>query len=390
MAADRGVQRVRIAAFLDGRDVAPASGKGYVERMSAFCGQLEAVHPELDVRIGMISGRYYAMDRDRRWERVEKAWRALVVPTASDVTRVAADADPAQVVQGSYDGGVTDEFVIPVALGNDGVADGDSIVFFNFRPDRARELTRAFIDPDFTGFERPAVPQVAYVGMTEYDATFERDFAARVAFPKSFPENVLADYLSALGLRQLHIAETEKYAHVTFFFNGGIEEPKAGEERILIPSPQVATYDLQPQMSAPEVTDALVDAINGDAADVYIVNYANGDMVGHTGVLPAAIEAIEAVDAGLKRVVDALVAKGGVALVTADHGNSEQMVDAAGEPWTAHTLSPVPFALIEAGEHTVDLDRQSPACLADIAPTLLDLMSLPIPPEFTGHSLLVR
>jgi 2,3-bisphosphoglycerate-independent phosphoglycerate mutase len=390
MAADRGVARIRIAAFLDGRDVAPASGKGYVERMSAFCEQTRVAHPGLDARIGMISGRYYAMDRDRRWERVERAWRALVVPVASDVTCVAADADPVRVVQDSYGAGVTDEFVIPVALGDDAVADGDSIVFFNFRPDRARELTRAFIDPDFTGFERPVVPRVAYVCMTEYDVAFERDFGARVAFPKSFPANVLADYLSALGLRQLHIAETEKYAHVTFFFNGGIEEPKAGEQRILIPSPQVATYDLQPQMSAPEVTDALVDAINGDAADIYIVNYANGDMVGHTGVLSAAIEAIEAVDVGLKRVVDAILAKGGVALVTADHGNSERMVDAAGEPWTAHTLSPVPLAVIEAGERRAELDRQSPACLADIAPTLLDLMGLPIPPDFTGRTLLIR
>jgi 2,3-bisphosphoglycerate-independent phosphoglycerate mutase len=393
MAAARGVKRIRVAAFLDGRDVLPTSGKAYVERTWDFCRRLETAYPSLDARIGMISGRYYAMDRDNRWERVEQAWRALVMPSAADVTCVAADASPAGLVQDSYDAGVTDEFVLPVAFGDDGVVDGDSIVFFNFRPDRARELTRAFIDPDFTGFERPQVPAVAYVCMTEYDATFERDFATRVAFPKSFPKNVLADYLSSLGLKQLHIAETEKYAHVTFFFNGGVEEPKEGERRILIPSPRVATYDLQPQMSAPEVTRALIDAIENDAADVYIVNYANGDMVGHTGVLPAAIAALEAVDEGLRQVVEAILAKGGVALVTADHGNSEQMVDETGAAWTAHTLSPVPFAVIESGEHTVDLDRTDhlgPARLADIAPTLLDLMDIEIPPEWTGHSLLVR
>jgi 2,3-bisphosphoglycerate-independent phosphoglycerate mutase len=420
MAAERGVKRIRVAAFLDGRDVAPTSGKAYIERLVAFLQRLEAAHPGLDARIGMISGRYYAMDRDNRWERIERAWRALVVPRESDVARVAADADPIRIVQDSYDSGISDEFVVPVALGDDAVGDGDSVVFFNFRPDRARELTRTLIDPGFAGFPRPRVPRLTYVCMTEYDATFERDFACRVAFPKSFPTMVLADHLSALGLRQLHIAETEKYAHVTFFFNGGIEDSKPGEQRILIPSPKVATYDLKPQMSAAEVTDALVDAIAARAADVYIVNYANGDMVGHTGVLQATIQAIEAVDRGLKRVVDAIVAQGGVALVTADHGNSEQMVDEAGEPWTAHTLSPVPLAVIEpgvaeggasggeavtsaadadanvngstaaAGRRTVDLDHTGPARLADVAPTFLDLAGLPIPPNWTGRSLLVR
>ncbi|MDR1183719.1 MAG: 2,3-bisphosphoglycerate-independent phosphoglycerate mutase [Coriobacteriales bacterium] len=390
MAAVRGVKRIRIAVFLDGRDVAPTSGKGYVEHIRDFCRRLEAAHPDLDIRIGMISGRYFAMDRDNRWERVEKAWRALVVPFEPDVTRTFADTDPAEVVQDSYDRGVTDEFVVPVALGDDSIADGDSVVFFNFRPDRARELTRAFIDPGFGGFVRPIVPRLTFVCMTEYDATFERNFATQIAFPKSFPKNVLADYLAARGLRQLHIAETEKYAHVTFFLNGGVEEPKAGEQRILIPSPKVATYDLQPQMSAPEVTEALVDAIEKDAADVYLVNYANGDMVGHTGVLSAAIAAVEAVDAGLKRVVDAIIAKDGVALVTADHGNSEQMVDDTEAPWTAHTLAPVPLVVIAAGECGVALDGESPARLADIAPTLLDLMDLPIPSEWTGRSLLLH
>jgi 2,3-bisphosphoglycerate-independent phosphoglycerate mutase len=280
-------------------------------------------------------------------------------------------------------------------LGTNGIHDGDTVIFFNFRPDRARELTRAFIDPDFESyaFKRMTTPQVTFVCMTEYDPAFAASLGATVAFPKRFPTNVLANHLAALGLTQLHIAETEKYAHVTFFLNGGIEQPNPGEQRILIPSPQVATYDLQPQMSAPEVTHALVDAIEHDVADVYIVNYANGDMVGHTGILPAAIAAIEAVDAGLRRVVDAILAKDGVALVTADHGNAEQMASPHDNtPFTAHTLSPVPLALIskEAADKTVALECQHPARLADIAPTLLDLMDLPIPPEFTGRSLLVR
>ena len=396
MAANRGVRRIRIAAFLDGRDVSPTSGAGFVSDTTLFCETLEASYPALDARISMISGRYWAMDRDKRWERVERAWRALVLPAEPDVTCLAADIDPAQIILDSYDRGVTDEFVEPVAIGSDGIVEGDSIVFFNFRPDRARELTRAFIDPHFDGFERPVCPQVTYTCMTEYDATFEQDFKTRVAFPKSFPNNVLADHLSSLGLKQLHIAETEKYAHVTFFFNGGIEEPKDGEQRILIPSPKVATYDLQPEMSAFEVTDALVSAIKDDAADVYIVNYANGDMVGHTGVLPAAIAAIEAVDISLKRVIDTILAKGGVALVTADHGNSEKMVDEDGSPWTAHTLSSVPLALLcteaqgDRNGRKVDLDREGAGRLADVAPTLLDLMELPTPPEFTGRSLLIR
>ena len=425
MAAGRGVRRIRIAAFLDGRDVSPTSGAGYVRDTVEVCRELVARFPGLDARFSMISGRYWAMDRDKRWDRVERGWRALVVPEAPDVTLVEPGADPVQIVLDSYAAGITDEFVEPVAFGSEGIADGDSIVFFNFRPDRAREITRAFIDPAFGHFERPVAPDVNYVCMTEFDATFERDFNCRVAFPKSFPTNVLADHLSSLSLRQLHIAETEKYAHVTFFFNGGVEEPKAGEQRILIPSPKVATYDLKPEMSAFEVTDALVEAIETDAADVYIVNYANGDMVGHTGVLPAAIAAIEAVDTCLHRVVNAILVNGGVALVTADHGNSEQMVDEDGSPWTAHTISPVPLTLIcaEAREddkgtvsdkgtvnlttfheklsslpspchlpfkRTIDLDRLGRARLADIAPTLLDLMELPIPPEFTGRSLLIR
>ncbi|MCL1890631.1 MAG: 2,3-bisphosphoglycerate-independent phosphoglycerate mutase [Coriobacteriia bacterium] len=393
MAAKNGNKRIRVHAFMDGRDVAPTSGSAYLEKLDAFMTKTVSKHFGLNLRVGSVMGRYYAMDRDNRWERLERAWRTLVVPVEPDVTQVFAEKTPASVAQASYDNGVTDEFIEPVAIGTHGITDGDTIVFFNFRPDRARELTRAFIDPDFEnyGFERPVAPQVTYVCMTEYDPVFAAEFGALVAFPKTFPENTLSDYLASLGLRQLHIAETEKYAHVTFFFNGGIEQPKKDEQRILIPSPQVATYDLQPQMSAAEVTDALVTAIEQDAADVYIVNYANGDMVGHTGVLPAAIAAMEAVDAGLKRVVEAVCAKGGVALVTADHGNSEQMVDDTGEPWTAHTTNDVPLVLLDFSEENKrELDGAGTARLADIAPTLLDLMELPIPPEFTGRSLLLK
>ncbi|MDR1422634.1 MAG: 2,3-bisphosphoglycerate-independent phosphoglycerate mutase [Coriobacteriales bacterium] len=391
LAVARGLSHIRVHAFLDGRDVAPTSGARYVRDLLDFCQRSVEAHPGLDLRIGSIAGRYYAMDRDNRWERLEQAWRVLVEPAQAPVL-VDAEARADELVLRSYDAGITDEFVVPVAIGADGIADGDVVIFFNFRPDRARELTRAFVDPAFTGFERPLLPRVDFVSMTEYDPAFERDFDVRVAFPKSFPAQTLADYLASHHLRQFHIAETEKYAHVTFFFNGGIEEPKVGEERLLIPSPKVATYDLEPDMSAPQVTEQLVAAIRRDAADVYIVNYANGDMVGHTGVQQAAEAAICAVDRGLKRVVDALAAKGGFALVTADHGNAEQMRDQFGNPWTAHTTSPVPLVYVDPfnQDRHIDLVRDGEARLADIAPTLLDVLGLPAPPEFTGRSLLLR
>ena len=393
LAADSGVKRVRIHVFLDGRDVSPVSGASYVHELNEFIASLVSLHIGLNMRIGSISGRYYAMDRDKRWDRVEQAWRTMVVPFEANVTLALANDDAAELIESSYEQGVTDEFVWPVAIGDDGVTDGDGMIFFNFRPDRARELTRAFIDPDFDsyGFKRPFVPRVHFVCMTEYDPSFAEDFGAGVVFAKSFPDNTLADYLSSLGMRQLHIAETEKYAHVTFFFNGGVEEPKAGEERILVPSPQVATYDLQPEMSAPAVADKLASAILEDKADVYILNFANGDMVGHTGSLPAAVAAVEAVDAALGKVLDALKAKQGVALVTADHGNCEYMIDAQGKPWTAHTTARVPLAAIDSSaEEPVKLRQTNDARLADIAPTLLELMGLPVPVEFTGKSLLLH
>ena len=370
MATSRGATQVFVHAFLDGRDVPPRSGMGYVE-------QLEKVLSDLGVgKIASIMGRFYAMDRDNRWDRVEKAWRAIVlgqgIPADKAVDAVAA----------SYTEGVTDEFIVPSVTAAAGVHDGDAVIFFNFRPDRAREISRAFTDPTFEGFERPVRPSVRFVCLTEYDPTIP----APVAFLKGFPRHVLADVLSEQGLRQFHVAETEKYAHVTFFFNGGVEEPKEGEVRALIPSPKIATYDLQPQMSAPGVVDRLVSAIDEDEADVYIVNFANCDMVGHTGVFSAAVLAVEAVDSAVGAVVAAIRARGGVALITADHGNAESMVDSDGAtPFTAHTLCEVPLVCVGDGVAAL-ADGGS---LADVAPTLLDLIGISRPDEWTGRSLLV-
>jgi len=376
MAAARGAHDVRIHAFLDGRDVPPKSGLGFVEK-------LEGVLSDIGVgRIATVMGRYYAMDRDKRWERVEKAWTALV---AGDAPRANSATE---AVRASYDAGINDEFVVPcivaAADGSEGVgvADGDAVIFFNFRPDRAREITRAFVDPAFDGFRRSVFPAVRFVCLTEYDPTIP----AAVAFPKDLPCCVLADVLATAGLRQLHIAETEKYAHVTFFFNGGSEPPKVGEERVLVPSPRVPTYDLQPEMSEPEVTRLLVEAIGAGRADFYVVNYANCDMVGHTGVLPAAICAVEAVDAGVGAVVEAVLARGGAVLITADHGNAEHMAEEDGSPFTAHTTSRVPFIL--AGGAGARLRGEG--ILADVAPTVLDLLGVDAPHEWTGRSLLLR
>jgi 2,3-bisphosphoglycerate-independent phosphoglycerate mutase len=379
MAVARGASRVYVHCFLDGRDVPPESGAGFVAEVSRKLGTLGAGS------IATVMGRYWAMDRDTRWDRVERAWKALVgVGTDGAPYDVSPTVEPVAVVRASYDAGVTDEFVAPVRLTVDGVLeDGDAVVFFNFRPDRARELTRALVDPDFDGFDRPVFPRLHFVCLTEYDPTIP----APVAFPKDFPKCVLADVLASAGLRQLHIAETEKYAHVTFFLNGGSEPPRPGEERVLVPSPKVATYDLQPEMSEPGVTERLVAAIGEDRADVYIVNFANCDMVGHTGVLGAAVRAVEAVDDGVGRVVAAVRAKGGSALVTADHGNAERMVDADGvTPFTAHTIDAVPLICIADGVSGVGAGGK----LADVAPSLLDIVGLPQPDAWTGRSLLMR
>ena len=366
----RGAKRIFVHAFLDGRDVPPQSGLGFIRDLEGLLGELGVG------RIATVMGRYYAMDRDNRWDRVEKAWRAMVlgegVPAAS----------AAEAVEASYAADINDEFVVPAVVESARLTDGDALVFFNFRPDRAREITRAFTDPTFEGFERPVRPALRFVCLTEYDPTIP----APVAFPKELPTHVLADVLAEQGLKQLHIAETEKYAHVTFFFNGGAETPKPGETRVLVPSPKISTYDLKPEMSEPEVTKKLVAAIEAGDADVYIVNYANCDMVGHTGIFEAAVRAVEAVDAGVGAVVGAARAAGGVALITADHGNAETMVDDDGAtPFTAHTLDPVPLVVVADGVSALD----SGGILADVAPTLLDLIGVPVPPEWTGRSLLL-
>ena len=385
MAAKRGVRDIRIHAIMDGRDVDPKSGAGFIKRIEDLCAEVFNEYHGCMAAIATICGRYYAMDRDNRWDRVKYAYDAIVRGAGRGAMRNAA----VKFVEGCYANDETDEFIFPTVLDHRGVNSGDSVIFFNFRPDRAREITRALTEGasfDEECFERGFESFPHFVCLTEYDATFDLP----VAFPKTFPENTLADVLAANGLKQLHIAETEKYAHVTFFFNGGIEAPKEGEERILIPSPKVATYDLKPEMSAPEVTDALVEAIEADRADFYVVNYANCDMVGHTGVIEAAKAAVEAVDAGLARVVETIRAKGGAALITADHGNADKMLAEDGaSPFTAHTTARVPLLLAAADEH-LGIDEREGARLADIAPTVLDLLGIEKNFEMSGNSLLTE
>jgi 2,3-bisphosphoglycerate-independent phosphoglycerate mutase len=370
------IKNVCIHAFLDGRDTPPKSGGDYLAQLEE---RLEAIGVG---RVATVTGRYYAMDRDNRWERVERAWRAL---TAGEGQRVASSAE---AIAGAYAAGQTDEFVEPRIVCRPGepagtVADGDAVIFFNFRSDRAREITRSLTDPGFTGFVRDKSPQLAsYVCLTEYDETFDLP----VAFPSQSHANLLGEVIAQAGKTQLRIAETEKYAHVTFFFNGGSEVPFTGEERMLIPSPQeVATYDQKPAMSAPAVTDEVVSRIASAAYDLIVLNFANPDMVGHTGIRPAAITAMETVDACVGRVVDAVLAAGGALLITSDHGNCEQMVDENGQPHTAHTANPVPLLLVDPERRTAKLRE---GILADIAPTILELMRLEKPAEMTGRSLL--
>jgi len=369
-----GVKDVCIHAFMDGRDTPPKSGADFLD-------QLETELTEIGLgRIATITGRYWAMDRDNRWDRVEKAYQAL-----TEGMGVAA-ANSSEAIQGAYAAGQNDEFVEPRVLGRDGtIDDRDGAIFFNFRADRAREMTRALTDPAFSGFPRKKNPQlVDYVCLTEYDETFDLP----IAFPAaSYPE-ILAEVLAKAGMKQLRIAETEKYAHVTFFFNGGVEHAWPGEDRVLIPSPQeVATYDQKPAMSAVEVTDEVVKRIESGIYQVIILNFANPDMVGHTGVLSAAIEAMETVDRCLGRVVEAMLAAGGRLLVTADHGNCEQMTDAQGGPHTAHTSNPVPLIFVDAQRKGAKLRE---GILADLAPTILSLLDLPVPEAMTGKSLLTE
>lgn len=371
MAKEQGLEKVYIHCFLDGRDVPPSSGKSYVE-------QLQAEIQKLGVgQIATVMGRYYAMDRDKRWDRVQKAYDAIACGEGT------FEADAAEAVQKSYDAGVTDEFVVPVVcVKNARVRDNDSIIFFNFRPDRAREISRCFVDEDFTDIQRrTGFLSVDFVCTTEYDATLPN---VTVAYPHQKLVNTFGEYISKLGLTQLRIAETEKYAHVTFFFNGGVEEVFPGEDRCLIPSPKVATYDLQPEMSAYQVTEEAVKRIESGAYDVVILNFANCDMVGHTGVYDAACKAVSTVDECVNRVVEATSKMGGVSLITADHGNAERMSDANGEPFTAHTTNLVPFYIVGASVQLRD------GRLADIAPTMLDLMGLEKPSEMDGKTLIAN
>ena len=390
LAARRGLDRVLVHAFMDGRDTPPDGGRGYMETLLAALERIGVG------RVATVCGRYYAMDRDKRWDRVLMAWEAVVDGKGRFVA-----ADPLAAVEEAYRRGETDEFIKPTVIRADAAAaaadsasplivDGDGVFFFNFRADRARQLTAALSRDDFDGFARPRRPRLsAFATMTRY----EKDFDLPVAFPSQELHRILGEEVSAHGLRQLRIAETEKYAHVTYFFNGGREEPFAGEDRALIPSNrEVATYDLTPEMSAPEVTEELLRRLAGDAGespyDLVVLNFANGDMVGHSGGMPAAVKACEAVDQCIGRVVDAFTAAGGIVLITADHGNAEEMLDAEGNPMTAHSRNPVPLILV---------DRQAPAgtyrlredgSLPNLAPTILQLMGLPVPNEMDSGSLL--
>ena len=377
MAKKQGLTKVYVHAFLDGRDTPPASGKDYVQ-------QLQDKMNEIGVgQIASLSGRYYAMDRDNNWDRVQKAYDSLTRGEG-----VLAE-DAVQAMADSYAQDVTDEFVLPTVIVKDGkpvsvVKENDSVIFFNFRPDRAREITRAFCDDKFTGFDRPFI-KTTYVCFKDYDETIPNK---TIAFEKEHITNTFGEYLAKCGKKQLRLAETEKYAHVTFFFNGGVEEPNVDEARLLVNSPKdVATYDLKPEMSAPEVGMDLVEAIKSDKYDVIVINFANPDMVGHTGVIPAAVKAVERVDSLVGDAVQAVKDVDGVLFICADHGNAEKMIDyETGKPHTAHTTNPVPFILVNADPK---YKLREGGCLADIAPTLLQIMGLEQPAEMTGKSLLI-
>ncbi len=376
LAKRAGLTKVFVHCFLDGRDVPPASGKDFVAEMADKLKEIGVG------RIATVMGRYYAMDRDNRWDRVEKAYRAMVFGEGNEA------ACGVCAVANSYKEDVTDEFVVPAVVTENGAAVGkirenDSVVFANFRPDRAREITRVFVDPEFNGFERTYFP-VHFVCMTQYDKTMPN---VDVAFKPQVLTNTLGEYLSKQGKTQLRIAETEKYAHVTFFFNGGVEKVSEGEERALINSPKVATYDLKPEMSAVEVTDTLMEKLDSLDLDVIILNFANCDMVGHTGIIDCAVKAVETVDTCVGRVAEKILSMGGAMLITADHGNADQMIDPETQgAFTAHTTFPVPFIVVGCG----DVALREGGVLADIAPTMLDILDLPKPEEMTGESIIVK
>ncbi|MBE7089008.1 MAG: 2,3-bisphosphoglycerate-independent phosphoglycerate mutase [Clostridiales bacterium] len=382
MAKAYGVEECYVHCFMDGRDVSPTSGADFIKALQEKMAQINYG------KVASVCGRYYAMDRDNNWDRVEKAYDMLTLGTGVKCE------DPAKAVEESYNLGVTDEFIVPTKVyENDkpvGLLEkGDSVICFNFRPDRAREITRAvsqenFVVPKGTAFERKTgYLATTYVCFTVYDAAFE---GVEIAFPKTSMDNTLGEYLAKLGKKQLRIAETEKYAHVTFFFNGGVETPNEGEIRELIASPKVATYDLQPEMSAYEVTDKVLAQLDSGEFDVIILNYANCDMVGHTGVIKAAVKAVHTVDECVKKVTDKILAMGGAALLTADHGNADKLLSEDGSPFTAHTTNPVPVVLISEEYKNAELRKDG--VLADLAPTLLDIMNLEIPQEMTGKTLI--
>ncbi len=373
LAKEAGLTKVYVHGFMDGRDVPPSSGKDFVV-------EIEDYMKEIGVgKIATVSGRYYAMDRDNRWERVELAYNAMVLGKG-EVAESAVEA-----IEKSYNDNKTDEFVLPAVIEKDGmIKNGDSVIFFNFRPDRAREITRAINDKEFAGFDRERL-NLTFVTMTQYDKTLE---GVNVAYRPESINNTLGEYVSNKGLNQLRIAETEKYAHVTFFFNGGVEKENPGEDRALIASPKVATYDLKPEMSAYEVTEELINRLDSDKYDMVILNYANPDMVGHTGVMEAAVKAIEVVDECLGKIADKVLEKDGTLFITADHGNAETMIDfSTGNAFTAHTTDPVPFLWVSNDTEGRTLQEGK---LADIAPTMLNEMGLEKPAEMTGECLIVN
>lgn len=378
MAKKLGVENVYVHCFLDGRDTSPTAGKDFI-------AELEDKIKEIGVgKIASISGRYYAMDRDNRWDRVEKAYRALTRGEGNEA------ASAKEAIEASYAADKTDEFVVPCVIKENGkpvatVSDGDSVIFFNFRPDRAREMTRVFCADEFDGFDRGERIKTDYVCFVQYDDTIPN---TRIAFKKEELKNTFGQFLADHGMTQARIAETEKYAHVTFFFNGGVEEPNPGEDRILVKSPKVATYDLQPEMSAPEVCDKLCASIRSGKYDVIIINFANPDMVGHTGVLDAAVKAVETVDTCVGKAVEAVKEMDGVLFICADHGNCEQEINyETGEPLTSHTTNPVPFILVNA-DPKYGLREGGKLC--DIVPTIIELMGMEKPDEMTGESLLIE
>ncbi|MGD1944206.1 MAG: 2,3-bisphosphoglycerate-independent phosphoglycerate mutase [Leptolyngbyaceae cyanobacterium] len=379
MAKAQDVSEVCIHVITDGRDTKPTDGYRSVQTLQDFT-EAHGIG-----RIVTLSGRYYAMDRDHRWDRIEKAYRVMVDDGEGD------GRSAVEIMQAAYTNEITDEFIEPIRVAPGAVEPGDGVIFFNFRPDRARQLTQAFVDAEFTGFERSLIEPLKFVTMTQYDS----HFPVQVAFLPQNLSKILGEVIAEQGLKQFRTAETEKYAHVTYFFNGGLEDPFEGEDRELIPSPQVTTYDKAPPMSASRVTDAAIAAIQKGIYSLIVINYANPDMVGHTGNLDATVQAIQSVDAEVGRLVDGIGRAGGTAIITADHGNAEYMWDENHKPWTAHTTNPVPFILVEGEKLTVpghggEVSLRSDGRLSDIAPTILDILNLSTPEEMTGRSMLVN